>query len=80
MLLSDTAVTSSSKTLISSYQPFYLPKEDTLPASESLAAAKRNYQMQVVTSLRRSPEEIARFVAFLALGRKFMIQRQPDSA
>ncbi|KAJ7285185.1 P-loop containing nucleoside triphosphate hydrolase protein [Mycena rebaudengoi] len=59
MLLSDTAVTSSSKTLISSYQPFYLPKEDTLPASESLAAAKRNYQMQVVTSLRRSPEEIA---------------------
>jgi hypothetical protein len=45
------------------YRPFYLPNEDTLPASDSLDAAKREYFMAAINALNVSGDEVSnRFV------------------
>ncbi|KAJ7928821.1 hypothetical protein B0H13DRAFT_2544616 [Mycena leptocephala] len=41
------------------YRPFYLPNEDTLPASDSLDAAKREYFMAAINALNVSGDEVS---------------------
>jgi hypothetical protein len=41
-----------------SYQPFYLAREDNLPASASFEAAKQEYFMTATTALSEDNEDI----------------------